>query len=328
MIITRTPFRISFVGGGSDLAGFYREHGGAVLSTSINQYMYISTHKFFEPDKIRVKYAQTETVNAVAELKHPILKEALNMFQLSGGIEISSIADVPAGTGMGSSSSFTVGLLHNLHTLAGNLPDKEQLASEACNIEIERLKEPIGKQDQYAAAYGGLNIIRFNKDDSVRVEKLNISDSTSQALQSNLCMFYFGNQRSASSILSEQKQNTTQADKQKVLIEMVSLVDDLKSVLEKGDLDAFGKILHHNWELKKSLASGISNPDIDDAYELAMKHGALGGKLLGAGGGGFLLFYCDAAKQADLRDALKKLRPFDFSFEYGGSSLIYSDHNL
>jgi D-glycero-alpha-D-manno-heptose-7-phosphate kinase len=328
MIITRTPFRISFVGGGSDLAGFYREHGGAVLSTSINQYMYISTHKFFEPDKIRVKYAQTETVNAVAELKHPILKEALNMFQLSGGIEISSIADVPAGTGMGSSSSFTVGLLHNLHTLAGNLPDKEQLASEACNIEIERLKEPIGKQDQYAAAYGGLNIIRFNKDDSVRVEKLNISDSTSQALQSNLCMFYFGNQRSASSILSEQKQNTTQADKQRVLIEMVSLVDDLKSVLEKGDLDAFGKILHHNWELKKSLASGISNPDIDDAYELAMKHGALGGKLLGAGGGGFLLFYCDAAKQADLRDALKKLRPFDFSFEYGGSSLIYSDHNL
>jgi len=328
MIITRTPFRISFVGGGSDLAGFYREHGGAVLSTSINQYMYISTHKFFEPDKIRVKYAQTETVNAVAELKHPILKEALNMFQLSGGIEISSIADVPAGTGMGSSSSFTVGLLHNLHTLVGNMPDKEQLAAEACQIEIERLKEPIGKQDQYAAAYGGLNIIRFNKDDSVSVEKLNLGDTVLQNLQANLCMFYFGNQRSASSILSEQKQNTTQADKQKVLIEMVSLVDDLKLVLEKGDLDAFGKILHHNWELKKSLASGISNPDIDDAYALAMKHGALGGKLLGAGGGGFLLFYCEQAKQADLRDALKKLRPFDFSFEYGGSSLIYSDHNL
>lgn len=325
MIITRTPFRISFVGGGSDLASFYHQHPGAVLSTSIDKYMYISTHKFFEPDKIRVKYSQTETVNSIAELNHPILKCALKGFDIQGGIEISSIADVPAGTGMGSSSSFTVGVLHNLSTWAGQTLSKEQLAAGACDIEIVQLQEPIGKQDQYAAAYGGLNVIRFHADERVTVEPVQASQETIAELERNLCMFYFGNQRSASSILSEQKENTRQADKQKVLMQMVSLVDDLAGSLRKGHLDDFGKILHENWELKKSLASGISSPDIDQAYSIALQYGALGGKLLGAGGGGFLLFYCPAEKQAALREALKTMRPFDFRFDSEGSKVIYRE---
>jgi D-glycero-alpha-D-manno-heptose-7-phosphate kinase len=207
MIITRTPFRISFVGGGSDLEAFYSKSPGAVLSTSINQYMYISSHNFFDRDKIRVKYSQTETVNNASELQHPILRTILSKFQLSG-IEVSSIADVPSGTGMGSSSSFTVGVLHNIYTALGLEVSKEQLAREACEIEIDILKEPIGKQDQYAAAYGGLNIFRFYADGSVTAEPLQMNAETADALDKHLVMFYIGNQRKASDILAEQKKNT------------------------------------------------------------------------------------------------------------------------
>ena len=297
MIITRTPFRISFVGGGSDLESFYAQFPGAVLSTSINKYMYISSHKYFESDKIRVKYSQTETVTHADELQHPILRSALKQFNIERGIEISSIADVPSGTGMGSSSSFTVGLLHNLYTWNGQFASKEILADNACDIEINQLHEPIGKQDQYAAAYGGLNIIRFNTNGTVRVEPIHLKKHTYETLEDNLIMFYYGNQRSASSILAEQKQNTSQADKQKSLIQMVQLVDDLKDCLYADNLNQFGRILHENWLLKKELASQISNKEIDDIYEIALRNGALGGKLLGAGGGGFLLFYCEKEKQ-------------------------------
>ena len=323
MIITRTPFRISFVGGGSDLESFYARHTGAVISTSINKYMYISSHKFFEEDKIRVKYSKTETVAHADELQHPILKTVLNKFDIKGGLEFSSIADVPAGTGLGSSSAFTVGLLHNLHLIKNNPVTKSALAAEACHVEIDLLKEPIGKQDQYATACGGLNVIEFLPSGEVNIDPVKIDANVYEMLQQNLIMFYTGAQRSASNILSEQKKNTTQEDKFNSLKSMVKLVYDTKKSLVNGQVDDLGKILHENWILKKQLASGISNATIDQVYDTALKNGALGGKLLGAGGGGFLLFYCPVNLQPKLIEALKPLRRFEFKFEEEGSKLIH-----
>ncbi|MEP1033775.1 hypothetical protein [Ekhidna sp.] len=322
MIITRTPFRISFVGGGSDLPAFYKQHGGAVLSTTINKYMYISSHKYFEADKIRVKYSKTETVNSIDDLQHPIFREALKKFQINGGIEFSSIADVPAGTGMGSSSSFTVGLLQNIYATKNQLISKEKLADEACQMEIDILKEPIGKQDQYAAAYGGLNVMKFHSDDTVTVENLYINTEEKRKLEENLVLFYTGQQRKANKILAEQTAHSQRPDKVKVLREMTQLVDELKNALLKNDFEDFGKLLNINWELKKSLTDKITNREINEAYELALKHGAWGGKLLGAGGGGFLLFMCPKEKQSELSQALG-LRSFDFKFDEEGSKVIY-----
>lgn len=324
MIITRTPFRISFVGGGSDLASFYKRSQGAVLSVAINKYMYISSHQYFEPNQIRVKYSKTETVSNLSQMEHPILRTVLEKFKVKGGLEISSIADVPSGTGMGSSSSFTVGLLHNLYAFQNKIVNKEILAQEACEVEIDLLKEPIGKQDQYAAAYGGMNIFRFYENDSVTTEQLHLSSSVLQSLEDNLLMFYIGNQRKASDILKEQNINTaTQKDKFAALEEMVKLVEELKKCLYSAHLNDFGKILHENWLLKKQLAGSISSTHIDDIYETAIKNGASGGKLLGAGGGGFMLFYCEKEKQPQLTKALNQLRQFDFSFDHEGSKLIY-----
>lgn len=325
MIITKTPFRISFVGGGSDMKDFYAHRQGAVLSTTINQYMYISSHKFFEEGKIRAKYSETETVTNPSQLKHPIIRVALERFNIRGALEISSIADVPAGTGLGSSSSFTVGLLQNLYAIEGKLAGKELLAAEASAIEIDILEEPIGKQDQYAASYGGLNVITFNSDDTVTVEPVVMRKDVLQELESNLVLFYTGGQRNASSILTEQKQNSTKRDQVKTLEEMVNLVWELRDTLSKGNLERCGDILHKNWLLKQRLASGISNDNVHSLYETAMKNGATGGKLLGAGGGGFLLFYCDKKYQEKLRSALRPLRYFDFKFEHEGSKVIYME---
>jgi D-glycero-alpha-D-manno-heptose-7-phosphate kinase len=323
MIISRTPFRVSFVGGGSDMETFYSRHQGAVLSTSIDKYMYISSHRNFHKDQIQVKYSRTETVGSIDELKHPLLREALRKTGITGGIEIGSIADIPSGTGMGSSSAFTVGLLHNLYAINRKFVTHEDLAREACEIEIEIVKEPIGKQDQYAAAFGGLNIIYFNPDGSVRVEPLHIKSEVYQALEQNLMMFYLGNQRKASDILSEQKQNATSDDKHTVLRQMVSLVFDLRDALYQERLSDFGKILHENWMLKQKLASKISNREIDAVYEAGLQHGAMGGKLLGAGGGGFMLFYCEKEKQEKLKHSLSGFNTFEFKFERDGSKIIY-----
>lgn len=323
MIISKTPFRISFVGGGSDMEAFYARSKGAVLSTSINKYMYISSHQFFEKDKIRTKYSRTETVDKLADLQHPILKEALQQHGITGGLEISSIADLPSGTGMGSSSSFTVGVLHNLAAVQNTLVSKEDLAQGACHIEIDKLGEPIGKQDQYAAAYGGLNVIEFHGNGQVSVLPLYLSEERYQQLQDHLCLYYIGNQRSASSILAEQKKNVSAEDKHAALRQMVDLVYELRTVLMSGDLNDFGRLLHENWLLKQKLASGISNPMIGELYEAALQNGALGGKLLGAGGGGFMLFFCPPAKQKQLDHALQKVRRFPFQFEQDGSSIIY-----
>lgn len=322
MIITRTPFRISFCGGGSDLPSFYEKHPGCVISTSINKYMYLTAHPFFDLDKIMLKYSKTELVDSIDDISHQIFKEILSDFMLKG-IEITSIADIPAGTGLGSSSSFTVGLLHSLYSYQGRFISKEKLASEACVIEIEKLGEPIGKQDQYAAAYGGLNYISFQPNGKVFVEPIIMKADTYDRLENNLLMFYTGDVRSASKILAEQNKNMNDQVKFDNLVQMTELTKEMKKVLEANQLDSFGEILHESWILKQSLASGISNPVINDYYELALKNGAKGGKLLGAGGGGFLLFYCEEGEQAKLREALRDLRELDFKFDYEGSKVVY-----
>ncbi len=321
MIITKTPFRVSFVGGGSDMAPFYEKYGGCVLSTSINKYMYISIHPYFDETKTLLKYSENELITSLSEIRHTISRQVLTDMQIHG-VEISSTADVPGGTGLGSSSTFTVGLLHTLFCYQGKYVSKGKLAALACQVEIEKLGNPIGKQDQYAAAFGGLNFIRFNRDGSVTVEPVLTPVDTYRRLEKNLLMFYTGQTRSANPILAEQKKNIQETAKAQKLQKMCSHAEQMRESLLQGDLTAFGEILHRGWQLKKELAGGISNPAIDELYDLALRHGASGGKLLGAGGGGFLLFYCPEERQEELKKALP-LKPFDFLFERDGTSVVY-----
>lgn len=324
MIIARAPFRISFAGGGSDLRDFYARNGqGAVVSTTIDKYMYIMIHPYFH-DKIRIKYSKTEDVNRIEEIQHPLVRECLKVVGTKRGIEIASIADVPSGTGVGSSSTFTVCLLHALHAYEAKSPTKEKLAREACQIEIGRIEEPIGKQDQYAASYGGMNYVRFNQDETVFVEPLVCRQEVKESLERNLLMFYVGGERKSSQILREQKKNMRQNEKYEILKKMVRLAEDARDSLNGGAIRNLGKILDEGWALKKKLASGISNPLLDEYYERALKAGAGGGKLLGAGGGGFFLFYCDPEYQNDLREALN-LRELRFKFDNEGSKIVYID---
>ena len=321
MILTRTPFRVSFAGGGSDLAEYYEQHGGCVLSTSINRYCYISIHPYFNEQLTLLKYSENELVEDLSQIRHRIFKCVLGEAKLHG-VEIVSTADVPGGTGLGSSSTFTVGLLHAVTCYQGKYYSKEKLAAKACEVEIEKLGSPIGKQDQYAAACGGLNYIQFHRDGEVSVTPVVMKGSVYRQLQENLVMYYTGETRSANSILSEQRQNTKQEDKAANLGAMCALAEEMKRSLEQNDLTGFGELLHEGWKLKKTLARGITNPEIDEAYETAMKNGAVGGKLLGAGGGGFLLFYCPKEKQEQLRVALR-MRPFPFRFEKDGTTVAY-----
>lgn len=321
MIITKTPFRVSFAGGGSDLEAFYEKHGGCVLSTSINKYVYLSIHPYFHPNRTVLKYSENETVDDISQIRHTIFNCVLNMFGIRG-VEISSTADIPAGTGLGSSSSFTVGLLHTLYCYLGKYKSKEYIADKACKIEIELLGNPIGKQDQYAAALGGLNFIRFNTDGSVSYEPITLKRDKIEKLQSCLQMYYLGITRDANIILSEQKKNMTDDEKTQNLKQMCKLAEDMKDALNNDDISSFGLFLHKGWELKQSLSSGISNPEINKLYEIAINAGATGGKLLGAGGGGFLLFYCEPEKQERLRLALG-IRPVPFTFERDGTSVVY-----
>lgn len=321
MIITKTPFRVSFCGGGSDMANFYEKYGGCVLSTSINKYCYISIHPYFNEKQTLLKYSENELVDEIDQIKHSIFRQVLKDMHIHG-VEITSTADIPGGTGLGSSSTFTVGLLNTLSCYKGKFVSKDKLARLACEVEIEKLGNPIGKQDQYGAALGGLNFIKFNQDGSVSHEPILMEGKTYKKLQKNLLMFYTGTTRSANTILAEQTKNITSEDKAKNLLKMCGLAKDMKVALENNDISSFGKILDEGWQLKKELASGIANPAIDEAYEIAMKNGALGGKLLGAGGGGFLLFYCEEEKQGQLKKALG-LRELDFTFERDGTSVIY-----
>jgi D-glycero-alpha-D-manno-heptose-7-phosphate kinase len=320
MIISRTPFRISFAGGGSDLREYYRHASGAVTSTAIDKFMYVAVNKRFD-DTIRVSYSNTEIVSTVDELRHELIRTAMKKTGITKGVEITTIADVPAKSGLGSSSSLTVGVLNALYAFKGVHKSPEALAHEACEIEIDIVKEPIGKQDQYAAAYGGINHIRFNTDETVFVDPVICSRDVKKQLGESLLMFYLGAREGQREILKEQSQKT--GSNLSTIREMVKLAENIKKAIEEGNLEGFGRLLHEGWEFKKKLATGISNPRIDGIYSRAKKAGALGGKVLGEGGGGFILLYCERKNQPKLRDALKDLREFEFALEPQGSKIIY-----
>lgn len=326
MIISRTPLRISFVGGGSDLRSYYQNKPGAVVSTTIDKYIYITVNKKFD-NKIRASYSKTENVDTASQIEHPLIRECMKKVGIKGGIEVTSMADIPSeGSGLGSSSSYTVGLLNALYAYLGKHASASQLAKEAAEIEIEVLKEPIGKQDHYIAAYGGLQYIQFNPDESVYVDPIICLTETKKELEQRLLLFYTGITRSASAILSVQSKNmTSEKKKRETMDKMVSLTTDMQEALRKNKLNSIGKLLHKNWLLKKSMASGISNKEIDNWYNRAIKSGALGGKILGAGGGGFLLFYVEPEKQAKVISALKDLRHIPFRLEPQGSKIVFVD---
>lgn len=324
MIISRTPLRVSFFGGGSDLPSYYRRHGGAVLSVSIDKSVYVTVSRKFD-DAVRVSYSRTEEVAHASKVEHPLVREALGLLNITGGIEITSVADIPAsGTGLGSSSSFTVGLLNALYAHRGKMVSAATLAKESCHIEIERCGEMIGKQDQYAAAYGGLNFLRFNSDETVEVKKAVCPAGTLDRLQQNLLFFYTGLTRSASALLQRQSSDVgiagTKSDATGALVRLAEIAFEQ---IGKGDIASFGPLLDEAWQLKRSLTDGISNQLIDDAYAAARKAGAEGGKVLGAGGGGFLMFYAPPERHAAIRSALSSLRETPLAFANEGSSIIF-----
>jgi D-glycero-alpha-D-manno-heptose-7-phosphate kinase len=323
MIISRTPLRLSFIGGGSDLSVYYQRSPGAVISTAINMYIYITVNKKFD-DLIRVSYSKTEMVSSVNEIEHNIIREALKIVGIEKGIDIVYMGDIPlgsAGIGLGSSSSLAVGVLNALYAYKGQHVSAEHLAQKACEIEIDILQHPIGKQDQYAAAYGGFNFIQFNKDESVFVDPVICDRKTREKLNKKLLLFYTGIMRMSSSILKEQKANIN--DNSKFLDAMVELSKVMRDAIIKQDLGSIGHFLHKTWEYKKKLASNITNSQINEYYEKAREAGAAGGKILGAGGGGFLLLYCDEVWQNNVRKALIELKEVPFLFEPQGSKIIY-----
>jgi D-glycero-alpha-D-manno-heptose-7-phosphate kinase len=323
VITTQTPFRLSFFGGGSDIKGFYSRHPGAVLSVAINKSMYVTTHPYFEPTAIHLKYSKTELVPSVDQIEHPILRAVLSELVPNGGIEVASIADIPGGTGLGSSSAFTIGLIQNLNARLQRFLPPARLAEDACHIEIDVLKGPIGKQDQYASAFGGLNQFVFHPDGRTTVERIFVAADTIKRLEGGLFLFYLGITRSASTILEEQISNLADVEifeTQKAMVAQVALGIQL---LRDGDLDGFGRLLHEAWVLKRTLASKISDDAIDAYYQRGLDAGALGGKLAGAGGGGFLLFYCPPSAQRCFLAAMSGLRQIPFCFEFSGSRIIH-----
>jgi len=322
MIITRTPFRISFAGGGSDLASYYHREPGAVLSTTIDKYMYIVIHPFFNRDKIQLKYAKTELVDEISQIQHPILREVLGMYNIKG-VDINSIADIPAGTGMGSSSAFTVGLINAIRAYKGKFSGAQKLSELACMVEITRVKSPIGKQDQYAAAYGGLNFITFYPDENVNVQKVLMKPEVKRQLDKNLLLIYIGGKHSANEILKNQSEAISNDDKFATQQRMVKLAYNLKDALNNNNIEDFGRFLHEGWLLKKSLTKGISNSFIDDIYKKGLDAGALGGKLLGAGGAGFILFYCPEERQDFFIHQMRDYTEVPFHFDNFGSQVVY-----
>lgn len=320
MVITRTPFRMSFVGGGTDMPDFYRADEGAVTGTAINKYMYIIVNKRFDRS-IRVSYSRTEIVNTVHEIQHPIVREAMKLTGVTEQVEIVSIADIPAQTGLGSSSSFTVGLLNALYAYRGVLRSAEELAREACTLELDILGEPIGKQDQYLAAYGNLRHIRFHPDEAVSVEYVLMPAERREAFQDRLLLMYMGRTEAASTVLREQQSRTEQ--NRAALRAMRDLAVQCRDALAAGRLDDVGDLLHEGWEMKKRLADGISDETIDGWYEIARKLGARGGKVLGAGGRGFLLLYCPPEHRKRVLAGLPHLVHAPFAFEPDGTRVIY-----
>lgn len=323
MIISRTPLRISLAGGGSDLEEYYKTGYGAVVSTAIDKYIYITVNKKFD-DMIRVSYSKTELVHNIDDLEHNVIRESLKLIGIEKKIEVVYMGDIPLGTagvGLGSSSALAVGVLNALSAFKGLHVSAERLASDACKVEIDILKHPIGKQDQYISAYGGFNYIQFNKDGTVYIDPIICKSQTKALLQSKLMLFYTGLVRVSSDILKEQKEKTSL--NLNYLQKMVDLAHNLKNQLVNNKIDAIGDILHEGWVLKKKLARDISNPQIDEYYERARKAGAVGGKILGAGAGGFILLYCDEKYQSKVRHVLSELKESFFKFEPQGSKIIY-----
>lgn len=324
MFITRTPLRISIGGGGTDLPSYYRENGGFVISAAINKYAYVSVNRCFTPGYV-LKYSEMETVQTRAEIRHRLIREALDVYDIPSPIEIVSIADVPAGTGLGSSGTFLVGLIHALHSYKRNPVCAETLAREAIEIEMNRLGEPVGKQDQYIAAYGGILCQEYCQDGSARVYSLKMSESSIQDFRDSLMLFYVGTTRNASSILLDQKEKSEHHDRTMLqglhFIKQLGL--EIQSLLEQGDISCFGPLMHEHWLHKRQRSKAMSNDRIDELYELARgKGGASGGKLVGAGGSGFLLFQTN--QRARLRRVMcaAGVAEMDFTFDFDGSIVI------
>jgi D-glycero-alpha-D-manno-heptose-7-phosphate kinase len=325
LIITRSPLRISLGGGGTDLPSYYLEHGGFLISAAIDKYVYITLHETFQQELI-IKYSKMENVASIEEIRHPIVREALRLL-LNGRaphLEMTSMSDIPAGTGLGSSGSFTCALLEALHTLNRNFISRQDLAEQACHIELDLLKEPIGKQDQYIAAFGGLTCFDFGRDGKVRVEPLKLSHETLRTLEESLALFFTGFTRSASEILRDQDTRSKQKDSS--MVDNLHFVKQLglesKDAFEKGDLRRFAELMHVHWEHKKKRSSAMSNPQIDAWYDLARQNGAVSGKVIGAGGGGFLMFYTE--EKTRLRRALEAagMREVRFRFDFGGTTVV------
>jgi len=326
MIITRSPLRITLGGGGTDLPSYYEKFGGLLISAAIDRYVYITLHNTFQPGYI-IKYSHLENVKTIDKIKHPIIRESLKLLNIDKGyLEIASMADIPAGTGLGSSGSFTTALLKALHTYKKNIIHPKELAEQACHIEIDRLVEPIGKQDQYIAAFGGITCLQFAKNGAVKAYPLKIDKEILYDLEDNLLLFFTGYSRSASAVLKEQNEKSKENDE--MMISNLHFIKEIgiqsKNALEKGDLVKFGQLMNEHWEYKKKRSRQMSNPNIDKWYNLAMTSGALGGKLIGAGGGGFLMFY--AKDKIKLRHALLKigLEEVRFRFDFEGTKLIQS----
>jgi D-glycero-alpha-D-manno-heptose-7-phosphate kinase len=324
MIITRSPLRISLGGGGTDLPSYYKKHSGFLIAAAIDKYVYITVHQTFVPDLI-VKYSQLERVPTASELRHPIIREAMKLVGVDGQyLELTSMADIPSGTGLGSSGSFTTALLKALHAHKKNLIHPRELAEQACHVELDMLKEPIGKQDQYIAAYGGLTCFQFLPNGNVEATPLKVDSETLYNLEDNLLLFFTGYSRSAGSILKEQDQKSRTSDKE--MTDNLHFVKELgyqsQEALEIGDLHKFGELMNVHWEHKKKRSGGMSNTDIDRWYQLAMENGAVGGKVIGAGGGGFLMFY--AEDKTKLRHALTQagLREVRFRFDFEGTKIV------
>lgn len=325
MIITRTPFRVTLGGGGTDLPSYYSKYGGFIFSFTLDKYMYINVKKSFTDDLIRVKYNKSETVANLHEIKHDIARECLTKVHLSNGIEISSMADIPSGSGLGSSSTYTVGLLNALHNLNRDYLSLHDLAEEACEIEIDTLKKPMGKQDQYLAAFGGFLVMNIDKDGKVEVTRAKASASTLDNLNRNLLMFYTGENRQSQNILQNQD-NATKKNESQVMESLHYIKESgykILEIVESGDITELGKMFDRHWDYKKKMSSNISNSNFDDIYNLAKENGAIGGKISGAGGGGFFTFYCEE-NQEKLRSTMKKvgLRELRFDFDFEGTKVL------
>lgn len=322
MIIVQTPLRISLFGGGTDFSSFYMEEGGCVLSSAIDKYIFVTIKERFD-SKLRIGYTQTEMVDGIDEIHHELIRESLRLTGIEQGVEITTMGDIPSeGSGLGSSSTVTVGALHAMYSYHGEIVSAERLAREACTIEIETLKKPIGIQDQYIAAYGGLRFFEFLPSSEVKTEKVKLSPEALRVLNNNFMLFFTGVSRSASSILKEQTHNMK--DRRGELREIKQMAWQARCDIEKENFDTLGTLIHQSWQIKKRLAGTISNERINDMYETARRAGAIGGKLTGAGGGGFLLLYVPYECQNKVRSALNGLQELPFRLEADGTKVIFN----